>query len=107
MSCLSASRKARLRNRLTRITSQLTKLYEQFESSLDSSRVKSFTFDSEEARQQTTYRSPKELQELIHTLEQEEDVIIRKLEGTGLVTVGLRRKNFGRGGYSRTYGRRR
>jgi len=64
-----------------------------FEKALDSSDVESYQFDSKEGKQATTLRSPSVLSKLINDLEAQLERLYRRLNGTGLVSLNLRRRS--------------
>ena len=53
--------------------------------------VQSYSFDSGEGKQSTTRRKISEIQQTIRSLEAELDRLYRRINGTGIVTMNLRR----------------
>lgn len=71
------------------------KLDTAFENAMLTGEVKSYTFDSGEGRQTTSYRSLQELQDAMDFLDSRIDWYMRKASsGGGLVSVNQRRKSY-------------
>jgi predicted RNA binding protein with dsRBD fold (UPF0201 family) len=92
MSCfLSSTRQAQLTADLDRVNSQLEKLYTSYDSAIENSEIEEYSFNSMEGSQRTTRRKPEEILKSINVLEAKRDQITKKLNGTGLVNMNLRR----------------
>lgn len=93
MSCLSSTRRAQL---LARLTTKQTQL-DQVNTALDSAigGPEAYKFDTNEGSQWLKDRTYAELMGLIDTLEAQIDSITRKLNGTGVVSMALRRHSRG------------
>jgi len=85
------SLRTRLTERLATIQAQLIILNDAYLGAI-STDLESYTFDSAEARQQAKTRSPEELWKLIQNMQATEDSICRKLNGTSVMSINLRRK---------------
>lgn len=94
MACINTSTRARLIASLAKKEAQLLKAEEAYDDALTS--IKEYRFDSGEGSQRTEYRSVNELKTTIDALETEIEAIHRRLNGTGLVNINLRRKRYGR-----------
>ena len=92
MLCISSNRLALLTERLETKTAQLVKLYDAFDRRINP--AESYKFDSGEGSQQLKYLSLKDMQDAIDRLEKEIDALGRKLNGTGIVNMNLRRKSY-------------
>lgn len=103
MSCLTASTRSRLLARKTTLETLITAAEAALTSALETGDVESYTFDSGEGSQRTKYRSLEDIQKNLDWLYSRLDFITRRLNGTGIVNLNLRRKRFGIAG---TTGRR-
>lgn len=65
--------------------------YEAYNKALGSADTESYLFDSREGKQQTTLRSPSVIYNEIRHLESEIERLYRRLSGTGIVSMNLRR----------------
>lgn len=90
MSCLSSSRIAQLKARLTKKLVQETAANLLYDELLTDSN-ESYRFDSGEGSQQAKARKLSEVQKQISTLESEIDRLQNKLSGKGIVNMNLRR----------------
>ena len=90
MSCLSITRRAEITAQIIAETSRLVLLEEAYGQSL-SGGIKEYRFDSGEGSQRTERHSPKELSDLIESTERRIDFLNRKLNGTNIVNLNLRR----------------
>lgn len=89
MGCISASERARLEEKLTRLESMI----EKFEDALSNfDHVAGYTFDSGEGRQSTTYYSIADIERTLRRIESRANRIRRKLNGTTNPAMNLRRK---------------
>lgn len=91
MAYLHPSTVTRIRAKLARKETQLEAAYTAYEAALASADTESYVFDSKEGKQATTLRSPTVIQSQISALEQEIERLYGRLNGTGLVTLNLRR----------------
>jgi hypothetical protein len=92
MSCLSSTRRAELQAELLTLQGYLTDLETAYSASLTGG-IKSYKFDSGEAAQAVVYQSSKELKEQIDDVKAEITAINRKLNGTNLKNLNLRRQS--------------
>lgn len=97
MSCLSSSKRERIIAQIERIDTLLTASYTAFEAAAGTE-VKKYRFDSAEASQMAEVRDLDEMLDNIDRLEKRKDSLIRRLNGTGIVNMNMRRKNY-RGQY--------
>lgn len=98
MTCISSTKKARLEARLVIIRTQISEAETALSSALSNGVIESYTFDSGEGRQQTKNRNLKQLTDILDHLYATEDSILKRLSGTGLVNINIRRhigRNFG------------
>lgn len=82
---------------ITQINERITKKQTQLAAAdlaLDAAitEIESYKFDSGEGNQTTKYRKIEELQNLINSLEKQIESLQRRLSGTGIVNINLRRK---------------
>ncbi len=89
MAFISSELRALLEARIVAIDARLTKLLAA-DSPLDG--VKEFRLDTGEGSQRTEYFTPKELGLEIDRLWRVRDSIDRRLNGTGVININLRRK---------------
>ncbi len=101
MACLSATRRAEITARITRLEARLTLTETAMDEMLAGEGVKSGKFDSGEAMSWWSYLSPKELQDQIDSIENRIDYYRNKLAGKGIVRMNLRRRGGLRGVYCR------
>jgi len=93
MAFIIASNLTRLRNRITNKETRLAKLYTIYE---NFDEVKEYRFDSGEGSQRTEFRNISEVDTAINKLEREIDSLYRKINGTNLANLNLRRRSRGR-----------
>lgn len=91
MSSLSSSLQSRLATTLAIKESQLALAQEAYAKALGSADTESYLFDSREGKQQTTLRSPSVISKEIRQLETDIERLYRRLSGTGIVNMNLRR----------------
>ena len=89
MTCLSSTRKATLTARLEKKRAQLVLAEAALDASIGG--PEAYKFDTNEGSQWLKDRSFAEITKLISLLEAQIDSITRKLNGTGLVNMNLRR----------------
>lgn len=92
MACINPRTRARLIANLAKKESQLAKAEIAYEALL--TEIKEYRFDSGEGSQRTEYRSTAELETAIDRLEKQIEDIHRRLSGTGVVNINLRRKHY-------------
>jgi hypothetical protein len=92
MACISTARRTALLAELATLEALKTK----YESALTevSAGVESYKFDSGEGSQQTKNRSLKEIRETLDWVNSRIEAINRRLNGTGIVNLNLRRKQY-------------
>ena len=97
MACISTSTRTSLLARKSTIEALITAAEAMLAkaSETDTGHVQSFRFDSGEGSQQTRYRSYEEMLKYLDGLYSRLDSITRRLNGTGIVAMNLRRKQFG------------
>jgi vacuolar-type H+-ATPase subunit I/STV1 len=93
MACLPSWLRTKYEADLARVQSQITSASEALDSALENAEVEEYSFNSGEGQQRTKRRSIKELQQTLESLEAQEARLLRKLYGTSLVNMNLRRKN--------------
>jgi hypothetical protein len=91
MSPLHPSIRARIAAQIASKEATLVKANAAYDSALESSHISSYTFDGGEGKQQTFRRKPAEIRIEITNLETEIDSLYRRLGGTGVVNMTLRR----------------
>lgn len=92
MAYLSPSQTARIQATLSIKEAQLSAAQAAYLKALESGDTESYLFDSREGKQSTTLRSPSVLSKEIRQLESEIERLYRRLSGTGLVNMNLRRR---------------
>lgn len=92
MACLPSYLVSKYTADLERVQAQIKKANESLEAALENSEVEEYSFNSGEGTQRTKRRSIKELQSVLNDLESREAWLLRKLNGTSLVNLNLRRK---------------
>ena len=90
MSYLNSSDRTRILSQIATKEAQLTAANTALTEALGTD-VQSYSFDSGEGKQSTTRRKLKELQDAVRGLEAELDRLYRRINGSGLVTMNLRR----------------
>jgi hypothetical protein len=93
MSCLTSERKAELQTRLEKKQAQLDALNDAIDKGV--LYIESAALDTGEGSQRMKYRSAEDLYKAAEFLEQQIDRLNHLINGTGLVTGKLRRKNDG------------
>lgn len=93
MAFFTSSRQSSIRARITRKETSLTNLYVIYDSLNED---KEHRFDSGEGSQRTQFRDIDKVGEEIRKTEKELDALYRKLNGTGVVNINLRRSTRGR-----------
>ena len=91
MACLSSTRRTQVQAQITRWEALLEKAYDFLN---DSNHIGEYRFDSEEGSQKTVYRTLKELMDFIDKCESMLDYLRNKLNGTGIVNMNMRRKQY-------------
>lgn len=91
MTTLISSNITAIKARITRLETLLTSLYEVYESG--TTEIESYEFDNGgEGRQKTKYRNLQQLWSQIQSIETTIESLNRKLNGTGVVNLNLRRR---------------
>ncbi len=93
MPCLPSWLRTKYEADLTRVQADIAKIEVTINSALENGEVEEYRFDSTEGRQNARRRSVKELIDVLDGLENKEARILRKLNGTSLVNLNLRRVN--------------
>ena len=91
MSCLSSTRRAELLARLAKREASLAIVEATYDELLATS-VESYRFDSTEGEQQTKRRGLAGVKDQLDGLQSEIDSLRRKLGGSGIVNMNLRRR---------------
>ena len=92
MSCLTTQEITDIKAEITELEAALIALNAAYLSSIGSSEIESYTFDSGEGRQSTKRRSPKEIREETSYIKAKLDQLKRRLTaGGGNVNLNLRR----------------
>jgi len=91
MGRLNSAERQTLIDRRTTYQSMLTKLQATYEAELEKP-IEEYRFSSGEGAQQARRRKLSELREEMQWLESEIDLINRRLKGSGLVNLNMRRK---------------
>ena len=91
MICISATKRTNILNQIAKKEAQLLKLEEALDDA--STGVKEYRFDSGEGSQRTIRHSPAELIRAIEVMESKIAALYRRLNGTGLVDMNMRRKS--------------
>jgi hypothetical protein len=94
MTCISQSRRAEIIAAIEKKQAQLAIVQATYERAL-AQENESYTFDSGEGRQQAKFRGLDKIADQIDRLESQIAALQRKLSGTGVVNVNLRRKTYG------------
>ena len=95
MSCLSSTRRTRIRARIAQKEVQLTAANAAYDASLADGDVSKYRLDTgggAGGEQEVALRSPSVLLQQIQILESQLDRLYRQLEGGGLVNMNLRRR---------------
>lgn len=91
MSYLPVSTRSRITAQITTKEAQLAAANDAYLAALGSGDIESYQFDSKEGKQATTLRSPTVLLKAIRELESQLERLYRRLDGTGVVNLNLRR----------------
>lgn len=94
MSCLTSSTRTEIKRRIERLKTQITKANDALDDLLDAGSIESYTFDSEgggTGKQSAKRRKVEELEKSIENMERRLDHLKGRLDGTGLVSLRLRR----------------
>ena len=94
MSYLPSATVARINAQIATKEAQLAAANAAYTASLESSDTESYTLDTKEGKQSTTLRSPTVIKKQINELESDLDRLYRRLNGSGLVNMNLRRGQF-------------
>ena len=89
MAFLTVAQKKRIKKRIAAKEAALTALDAAYLEA--STEIKEYRFDSGEGSQRVAYRNLDDLRNQISALEAEIDALYRKLSGTGVVNMSLRR----------------
>lgn len=92
MSYLSPLNRQRILAQIATKETQLELANTAYSAALASGDTESYLFDSKEGKQSTTLRSPSVLFSQIQRLEADLDRLYRRLSGTGVITMNLRRR---------------
>lgn len=93
MSCLTTSRRAEILARISKLEAQLVIANDTLDSGL-STDIREYRFDSGEGSQRVEYKTFDEMTKIVDWLESRIDYLRRKLNGTGLLSMNLRRKQY-------------
>lgn len=96
MPCLNTSKRAAILARITKLKTQLVIANDTLDSGL-STDIREYRFDSGEGSQRVEYKTFKEMTAIVDWLESRIDYLTRKLNGTGLLNMNLRRKQYSHG----------
>lgn len=96
MTCLSLSKRAEIEARITKLESQLVIANETLDSAVGNE-ILEYRFDSGEGSQRTEYKSFSEMTKIVDWLESRISYLQRRLNGTGLMNLNLRRKQYSHG----------
>ena len=99
MSCLSAAQKAELQAQIDEIDAELVAIRAAYLAALGNSEYKETDFRSAEGRQRVERRAPRELREEKRQLQATRKNLQSRLDGTGIVSMPMRRGGFGRRHY--------
>ena len=94
MGYLNPTQRAELQARLVTLQAQLVLLDETYEKAIASD-IEEYKLDTGEAMQQVRKRRLKSIREEIEYVQASIDLIYRKLTGSGIVNLTLRRKSSG------------
>lgn len=83
---------ARIQAQIATKEAQLTAANDALTAALEAGDVQSYKFDSGEGSQSASRRGLKELTDMVTRLEQELNRLYNRVNGTGLVTMNLRRR---------------
>jgi hypothetical protein len=92
--CLTSARRTQIQDRITRIEARIALYDNALEGLLSADGVESFKFDSGEAMSWAKYYTPDKIFDLIIADEKRLDWYQRKLNGTGITSLNLRRKGY-------------
>lgn len=92
MSTLSSTERTRIQQQITLKESQLAAANTSYLSALQNAEAQSYKFDSGEGQQSVTRRRPSDIAHEINRLESEISRLYRRLDGTGLCNMNLRRR---------------
>ena len=101
MGCLTSTKRAILQARIDKLDEQIDALETALDGAIVTMGVEDFRFDSGDGSQRQTNRNPKEINDLLDDLNARRDRYQRILDGTGVVSIGLRRQSGGIYGRSR------
>jgi uncharacterized small protein (DUF1192 family) len=93
MAYLHPTIRARIEAQINTKTAQLAAANASYTAALTNSEIQTYTFDSGEGKQSTTRRKPAEIAAAIRILESEIDRLQRRLDGTSIVNLNLRRRS--------------
>lgn len=96
MPCFTAAKRARIIAEIETKESQLDELNTAYLAAIKNSEVEEYAFNSGEGSQRTKRRSIKEIRQEIEYLESSIDRLYRRLNGTTLINMSLRRKSYNR-----------
>lgn len=96
MSYLPADERSRILAEIAAKEEQLTAANAAYLRALSGSDVQSYRFDSGEGSQSASRRKPKEIADEIEALEAGLSRLRRRLSGTGVVNLNLRRRSYAR-----------
>lgn len=94
MACILSSTRTRLIARIAKNEELLEKAETALSNALN--HIKEFRLDTGEGSQKTEYKDPRQLQQIIDSLESSIERDYRRLNGTGIVNMNLRRKRYNR-----------
>jgi hypothetical protein len=91
MAYLTPALRSRIQLQIATKELQLEAANNSLTAALGNAEVQTYQFDSGEGRQSTTRRKPEEIIRVIRQLESEIERLYRRLSGSGLVNMNLRR----------------
>lgn len=92
MAYLSATTKARIEAQIATKTAQLEAINTAYLAALTNSEISTYKIDTGEGSEMVSRRNPAQLLVVINRLETEIDRLYRRLDGTGLCNMNLRRR---------------
>ncbi len=99
MGCLTSTRRAEITAIIAKFDAQILLLEASFDSQLENAGIEETRFDSGDGSQKVIFRSPEESLKMLNFLTSRRNRYQGMLDGTGIVSIGLRRK---RGGHGRS-----
>ena len=94
MSCITVQQKIEIQRRIAVLDSQLAAANDAYTDCLTNMAIKDYQFSGGEGSQSVSRRKPAELSQVIDRLQAQRDRLQRKLDGTGIVNMNMRRKSY-------------